>query len=309
MNSKNLISIVIPVYNEAKGLKQFIMQLISAIEKKISLYEIILIDDGSKDETWQEIKKLKQNVPCIKAIKFTRNFGKEAAILAGLKKSKGRAVIVMDADLQHPPDLIPQMVKIWESTGILIVEAVKKQRQKENQIKRILTNIFYKIFNLLSGINLKDNTDFKLLDCKVVDIYLEMPERFRFFRGLIKWLGYKHAVIYFNPPPRQIGHSKWDFLKLFNFAWQSIVAFSPIPLRVITFLGIFILLLAIFIGLKTLYLKFIGRAVRGFSTVIMLQLVIGSSLMIGLGILGEYIAKIYEEIKKRPLYVVEKEIE
>ncbi len=309
MNNNNLISIVIPLYNEAKALKQVIKQVVSAIEHKIPFYEIILIDDGSTDGTWEEIKKLKEKLPSIKAVKFTRNFGKEAAILGGLKKSKGRAVIVMDADLQHPPDLVPEMVKIWETTGIPVVEAVKSQRQKENQIKRVSINFFYKIFSSLSGINLKDDTDFKLLDRKIVNLYLDMPERFRFFRGLIKWLGYKHAVIHFTPPPRQFGHSKWDIIKLLGFAWDSIIAFSAIPLRVIAFLGLFILLIAIFIGVKALYLRFTGEAVAGFTTVIMLQLLIGSSLMIAMGIVGEYLAKIYEETKKRPSYVVEEETE
>ncbi len=309
MNDKEIISIVIPVYNEAHIVKQCIMEVISGVEKKIPCYEIILIDDGSKDKTWQEIKRLKQKLPCIKAIRFTRNFGKEAAIVAGLKKSKGRAVIVMDADLQHPPSLIPEMVKIWQTTGIPVIEAVKRQRQAENQIKRFFTCVFYKVFNALTGINLNNYTDFKLLDRKVVNTYLCMPERFRFFRGLIKWVGYKYAVIYFSPPPRKSGHSKWSFKKLLNFAWQSIVAFSSIPLRIIAFLGVFILLIAGFISLRTIYLKLTGKAIAGFTTVILLQLIIGSSLMIALGIIGEYLAKIYEETKKRPLYIVEEELE
>ena len=303
------VSLVIPAYNEAEVLEECVVTSMEVLSECTSSYEIIIVDDGSKDGTWNVVEKLHSEYPRVTGIRFTRNFGKESAILAGLKKARGMAVVVMDADTQHPPQLIPRMIEVWRSAGIPVVEAVKEERCEEPIIRRLGALLFYSTFRIITGMDLKNSTDYKLLDRKVVEAYISMPERCRFFRGLVQWLGYDRAVIHFTPGERRKGTSAWSLRRLFSFALDSLVSFSALPLRVVYVLGIVVLLAAVVLGALTLYLKLTGKSAQGFPTVVILQLFIGSSVMISLGVIGEYIARIYEEVKARPHYVVMKELE
>jgi glycosyltransferase involved in cell wall biosynthesis len=210
----------------------------------------------------------------------------------------------MDGDLQHPPHLILEMARIWREANVEIVEAVKIDRGKESILGKLRTNLFYTIFNKLSGYNLKGASDYKLLDRKVVNAWLQMGERNLFFRGMTAWLGFRCVQIPFEVPDRVGGKSGWSTLKLVKLAITGLTAFSSLPLHFVTFSGIIFLIFAVFIGMQTLFLKLTRQAVSGFATVIILILIIGSLLMISLGIIGEYIAKIYEEVKGRPRYII-----
>jgi dolichol-phosphate mannosyltransferase len=266
--------------------------------------EMIVVDDGSTDSTWQVLEKLAEQMPELKALRFSRNFGKEAAICAGLAYSSGQACIVIDSDLQHPPDLIPEMVRLWKQEHWDIVEGIKKTRGSERLINRIGARFFYRTLSGLSGYNLYGSSDFKLLDRKVIDAWLDMRERNTFFRGMISWLGYRRKQVTFSVPRRRLTQSRWSFLGLFRLAIIAITAFSSLPLQAVTILGGLFLLCAMLFSGYALVMYFLGLAFPGFTTVIILELLLGGVLMISLGIIGTYIAQIYQEVKYRPRYVV-----
>ena len=299
------ISIVIPAYNEAKVLSHTITEIIDILIRISKPFEVIVIDDGSIDNTWEVLNALSKTHRFLRAIRFARNFGKEAAIYAGLQHVSGEAAIVMDADLQHPPNLIEKMIDAWEQEKAYIVEAIKETRQPENTLKRLGATIFYALFTRL-GLNLRQSTDYKLLDRRVIDQYLKFPERNRFFRGLTAWMGFKIKSISFIPESRQasFGLSRWSLMSLFRMARYSLLAFTTIPLRIVTWLGTATLMISVLLSLQTLWNKLYGHAVEGFTTVILIQLFIGSIVMISLGLIGEYLSCVYEEIKGRPIYIV-----
>lgn len=299
-----MISIVIPFYNEADQVYSNIVKILKILKDHRIKYEILLIDDGSTDTTWQEMKRLAKSYNHILLIKLSRNFGKEAALCAGLEHATGNACIILDGDLQHPPELIPEMVRLWQDEGFEVVEGVKSNRGKETFLSRIMAFSFYKLFNRITGINLDMASDFKLLDYKVVNAWKELKEVNIFFRGMTAWLGYKRTQIPFEVQERMNGSSKWSFINLVKLAFKSITAFSSVPLYITTWLGGILLIIVLILVTQTLFMKFSGQALNGFTTVIILQLGIGSFIMISLGTMGLYISKIYEEVKKRPRYLV-----
>ena len=300
-----VISIIIPAYNEQKTISECIYETLKVMNSLEINFEIIVVDDGSSDATWECIKKLyNDNSGYLRAIRFNRNYGKESAIVAGLRASRGKAAIIMDADMQHPPTLIPKMVEKWENENFQIVEAIKENSQDKSLIYRVGRLIFYHIFHKTTHLDLRQSTDFKLLDKKIIEQYLSLPEKNKFFRGLIALFGYSKSTISFIPPSRLTGTSRWSTKKLFYFARNSIISFTSFPLKLLTWIGFFGLFSSILIALQTLWNKLQGEAVEGFTTVILIQLAIGSSLMIGLGLIGEYLSAIYEEIKKRPIYTI-----
>ncbi len=299
-----VLSIVIPLYKEGDNLANSLAIIIQEIEKTGKLFEIVLVDDGSPDNTWEVIRKLSLNYPMLKALRFSRNFGKEYALGAGIEAAKGKAVIVMDGDLQHPPQLIPKMVTIWSESQVDIVEAIKVSRGKESLWGKLRAYLFYWILNRLSGYNLRGASDYKLLDRNVVNAWLRMGERKLFFRGMTAWLGFRCVQIPFEVPNRIGGESRWSIIQLLKLALTGITSFSSLPLHFVTLMGGIFLLFSFVLGFQALYLKFTGQAVSGFTTVIILLLIIGSLLMISLGIIGIYIARIYEEVKGRPRYII-----
>ena len=299
-----VFSVVIPVHNETDQIAQNLL-LIHAEASKTGLpMEMVAIDDGSTDRTWQALQKLAEQMPELKALRFSRHFGKEAAICAGLAYSSGQACIVIDSDLQHPPELIPEMVRLWRQEHWDIVEGIKKTRGSEPLINRIGARFFYRTLSGLSGYNLYGSSDFKLLDRKVIDAWLDMRERNTFFRGMVSWLGYRRNQITFSVPRRRLTQSRWSFLGLFRLAVIAITAFSSLPLQAVTILGGLFLVCAMLFSAYALVMYFLGLAFPGFTTVIVLELLIGGVLMISLGIIGTYIAQIYQEVKYRPRYVV-----
>ena len=304
-----LLSIVMPVFREGADLAGLLMAVRNSMEKCALPYELVLVDDGSPDETWQVIIEEARRSQAIRALRLSRNFGKESALCAGLEHARGDAVILMDADGQHPPSLIPEMVRVWQSSGAEIVEAVKRRRGPESVSSKLGAQLFYFILNRLSGFHFKGASDFKLINRNAVNALLLLHERNLFFRGMTVWTGFTTIQIPFEVAPRSAGQSTWTVLKRLKLALIGITAFSSFPLHMVTFAGMIFLGISVLLALQTLYLKLVGRAVSGFATVILLELIIGSLLMISLGIIGEYLARIYEEVKGRPRYLIKETIE
>lgn len=299
-----LISVVIPLYKEGSNVRVLLSGVTTALAKTGCPFELILIDDGSPDETWTIVSAEAEMLPALRGVRLSRNFGKELALCAGLERARGNIVIVMDGDGQHPPALLPDMVRLWQTTGADIVEAVKINRGKESLSGKIGALLFYVILNKLAGVNLKGASDFKLMNRRAVDAWLQMEERNVFFRGMTAWLGFTRAQIPFEVPGRVGGETGWSFLRRFELALTGISAFSSLPLQFVTVAGLFFLAFSGVFGFYTLALQLAGKSVSGFATVILLLLIIGSLLMISLGIVGEYLARIYEEVKRRPRYVI-----
>ncbi|MCU7936918.1 MAG: glycosyltransferase family 2 protein [Candidatus Thiodiazotropha sp. (ex Dulcina madagascariensis)] len=306
-----LISLIIPVYNEQSGLADFWQVTDGILSQCKQDFEVILIDDGSTDNSWQSITSLTHNSRDsiqIQGLRLSRNFGKEAAILAGLRQASGNAAIVMDADLQHPPSMILQMLSAWNGGKVGIVEAVKRKRQDESLPRRLGAKLYYRVFNLASRLDMDGSSDFKLLDRRVVDQYIALPEVGRFFRGLTAWLGFHAVAVEFDPPQRHTGRSNWSIGNLMKLARSTIISFSSLPLRAVTWLGGIGILFSAVLTLQTLWYKWQGFAEEGFPTVILLILAMGSMILLGLGLIGEYIAEIYQEVKHRPTYVISQSI-
>jgi Glycosyltransferases involved in cell wall biogenesis len=294
------------VFNEEVAIERNLAEILRHAANPgddVILKRIICVDDGSSDRTREILSRLARENSLFMLISLTRNFGKEAAMLAGLKLAEGDAVIVMDSDLQHPPALIPDMVRIWQS-GCMVVEGYKSHRGRESLSSKLFAEGFYAVFALLSRQDLRNHSDFKLLDRRVVEEYCRLPERGRFFRGLVNWMGFPVARIPFQVAERSGGDSTWSRIRRLRFSIDAITSFSAAPLQLIGWIGAVTFLLTATLSLIALYQKFTGRAVGGFTTVILLTLLVSSVLMVSIGIMGIYIGKIYEELKFRPSYYV-----
>ena len=304
-NPLRLLSLVVPAHNEERGIARAVDVIAGALASSGVELEIIVVDDGSRDATFERVRELARHDARVRGLRFTRNFGKEAALLAGLRVAAGDAVVTIDSDLQHPPTLIPQMLEEWRN-GAMVVDAVKRNRDSDGLLTRARAELFNGLLSRLGGINLRHASDFKLLDRIVVDaIARELPERQRFYRGLADWVGYRHASVPFDVAERAEGQGKWSVWKLVQLATTAIVSFTSAPLQIVTILGLLTLVLGVGVGADAVISWFQGRAVSGFATTIITLLIVGSFIMISLGIIGEYIAKIYDEIKARPPYLVE----
>lgn len=300
---KYKISIIIPVFQEEKGVGDAVQTIFSLLKKEGIEHDFILVDDGSNDNSWLEIQALNRSYPNVNAIQLSRNFGKEAALCAGLAEMKTDACVVIDCDLQHPPELIPIMVQKWQE-GFDIVEGIKRSRGRETFFHKLCANAFYRMLEMLSGFHLENNSDFKLLDAKVVATWCSLQERNTFFKGMIHWVGYKKAQLPFYVQERTKGTTKWSKMGLIKLALNALSSFSSLPLQLVTLIGALFMVAAVALTIDTFYNFFSGRAVDGFTTVILLLIFIGSMIMFSLGIIGTYIARIYEEVKHRPRYIV-----
>lgn len=298
------ISIVIPVFNEAAILERSVREIIGHVGRTGMTWDMILVDDGSEDDTWRVIENLAAEYRSIRGVRFSRNFGKEQAMSAGLAYAGGDAVVVMDADLQHPPELMPEMVRRWRDEGWDIVEAVKADRGYERWHASARAGLFYWLMKRLSGLDMENASDFKLLDRRVVDAYNSLPEYTRFFRGIVSWLGFRREQVPFTVGEGLRDETRWTLVGLIRLAVNASTAFTTLPLHFVTALGIVTFFVSILLGVHTLYMKFAGKAVTGFTTVILLLLFIGSILMFSLGIIGIYLSRIYDEVKRRPKYII-----
>ena len=297
------------MFEEAEALPAFLAAVRHVLGQCGISYELIVVDDGSSDRTWPIVSQEAAAAASVRAFRLSRNFGKEAALCAGLEKARGAAIIVMDGDGQHPASLLPEMIRLWKATGADIVQAVKRSRGQEAFSNKASALVFYVLLKKLSGFDLRGASDFKLMSRKALNAWLKMGERNVFFRGMTAWMGFTTVQIPFEVAQRSRGQSTWSFLKRVKLAITGITAFSSLPLQLVTFAGAFFLVFSVLLGAQTIYLKLSGQAVSGFTTVILLELIIGSLLMISLGIIGEYLARIYREVKGRPRYLVSEAIE
>lgn len=302
-----MMSIIIPAYNEEENIENTANVIGDIMRENDIPCEMIFVDDGSKDTSWEIIDRLSKkddsDVVKIRGLKFSRNFGKEGAIFAGLEACKGDCAVVIDCDLQHPPQLMVEMYNLWLQ-GWQVVEAVKASRGKESFIYKFLAKCFYGMMKSSSNIDMQGASDYKLMDRQVVDVLNQLPERQTFFRALSSWVGFKTTQIEFNVAPRNAGKTKWNFKKLFKFALSNLTGFTNVPMQIVTVTGIIFMILSVAMAVNTLINFFSGSAEAGFSTVILLILLSSSVIMLALGIIGYYISKIYEEIKNRPRYIV-----
>lgn len=299
-----MLSIIIPSYNEEKNINHTADVVSDVLESNKIDYEIVFVNDGSSDSTWEKMSELAQERDNICAVNFSRNFGKESAIFAGLEVAKGDACVLMDCDLQHPPETIIEMYNVWKNNDVDVVEGRKKDRGKENILYKGFSLLFYRVINKASGLDMAAASDFKLIDRKVVDALNRMPERLTFFRAMSSWVGFKTEKVYFEVAERAEGESKWSVRSLIRYAVNSITSFTSAPLQLVTVFGMITFIISIILGINTLYNKIWGNSAAGFSTVIILQLLTTSIIMFSLGIIGFYLSKIYEEIKNRPRYII-----
>lgn len=313
MTTQGLISIVVPVYNEADAVAAFLKELASATAGASggfpAGYEVIFANDGSTDDTRERLLAERERNPAIGIVSLSRNFGKEAAIVAGLEASRGDAAIIMDVDLQDPPALIPEMVAKWRS-GAEVVIALRSDRSSDGVLKRISANLFYKAFGLVSEVKLPPGAgDFRLLDRRVIEAFLRLDERARFNKGLLAWLGFRQAFVRHVRPAASRG-SRWTFHRLYRFGFGGIVSFSTVPIRVWGGVGAVIALLAVAYGAYLVVRTLIfGVDLPGYASVMVSVLFLGGVNLFTLGLVGEYVGQVLTEAKRRPIYIVRERVE
>jgi glycosyltransferase involved in cell wall biosynthesis len=309
MTSAIELSLIVPVYNEEKSIDAFLAATLPVLDALTSSYEVVFVNDGSADRSAEIVAAHCAQNPKLKLVDFARNFGKEVALAAGLAYASGAAVIPIDCDLQHPPQLIHDMYREWKA-GSRMVVAVRRAREEEGVVRRNLSKGFYKVLSRLTSVEIPPNAgDYRLLDRAVVDVLNRMPERSRFMKGMFSWPGFKRTEVYFEAAPRHAGTSTWSYWRLWNLALDGIFSFSTVPLRIWTYVGLFVAggSFAYFLWtvIKTLIL---GVAVPGFASLLSLLLLFNGLQLVSNGIQGEYLARIFEEVKRRPLYVINRTI-
>ncbi len=298
------VSIIVPAFNESEGIAAFLEQLFGVLAACSDHHEVWVVDDGSRDATWERVRAELARYPQLRGLRFTRNFGKEAAILAGLRHARGRAVVVMDADGQHPPALLPKMLALWRSGQAQIVAAQKANRDTDSWFARLNARMFNGLMHALTGLDLEGGSDFRLLDRRVVDALLSFPEKVRFFRGMTVWTGFTTVPLAFDVAPRIAGSSQWSTGQLTRLAITAITSYSAKPLSMIFRLGLFGMLAAFLLLLQAIYSWTSHAAVSGWTSMTVVVLFFGSANLLGIGVLGAYLAQIFDEIKARPEFLV-----
>ena len=298
-----MLSVVIPAYNEEEMVPQAARQIGQILTAAQIDHELIFVDDGSRDKTWERVEQAAREHRAVRGARFSRNFGKEAAIFAGLGSAVGDCVACIDCDLQHPPEKLVEMYRLWQE-GYEVIEGVKSDRGRESGLHRAAAKLFYTLISRATRVDMSRASDFKLLDRKAVNVILTMREKRAFFRALSSWVGFRTTEVAYEVRERTAGASKWSTWSLMRYAVSNITAFTAMPLHIVTVLGVVTLLTSLVLGVIALVQKIAGTALGGFTTVIILLLFLGSLIMISLGIIGYYVGNIYEEIKDRPRYVV-----
>lgn len=304
------LSVIVPVFNEADVLTEFHRRLCIVLENLSMDYEIVYVDDGSTDRSRNILETICETDTHSGLLRFSRNFGKEQALTAGLHAARGELVILLDSDLQHPPEVIPQMIQAQQTRRVDMVNMRRRNREGESWRKRTATGIFYKLINCMSNVLIPaDVGDFRLLTRRAVDALNQLEERNRFMKGLFAWIGFQQITLEFDVEERHSGISKWRFKQLWNFAIDGLVAFSVAPLKIASYVGMLSALGAFFYGAYFLVITLVyGDPVPGFPTLIVTILFIGGLQLMAIGILGEYLGRLFIENKRRPLYLVEERI-
>lgn len=303
------LSVVVPAFNEEQGIATFLELLFGVLRSCCARFEVWVIDDGSTDGTWKQLAVERARYPELRGLRFTRNFGKEAAMLAGLRRATGRAVVVMDADGQHPPSLLPQLLEPWRAGRAQLVAAQKAARKSDSLATRVNARFFNGMMRVMTGLDLTAASDYRLLDRRVVDALLTFPEKVRFFRGMTVWTGFSAEYVSFDVASRIAGASRWNGAQLAKLAVTAISAFSAKPLGMILRLGLIGMLGAVILLLQALYSWSAGIAVSGWTSLTVVVLFFGSANLLGMGVLGIYLAQLFDEIKARPEYLVGDELQ
>jgi polyisoprenyl-phosphate glycosyltransferase len=300
-----MISIVCPFYNEERGVGGFFSRLIPAMDRLGERYELICINDGSRDGTLEALLTMRALYPHVRVIDLSRNFGKEAALTAGIDAARGDAVIPIDADLQDSPELIARLVQEWKR-GFEVVLARRADRRADSFAKRLTALLFYKVHNAISDPAIPENVgDFRLMDRKVVEAIKQLPERRRFMKGIFAWVGFRSTTIEYVRDPRLAGKSRFSGWKLWNFAIEGVTSFSTAPLRIWSYLGLAVAAFAfVYAGFIVMRTVIYGIDVPGYASLLAVTLFLGGIQLIGLGVLGEYLGRVYSEAKQRPIYIV-----
>lgn len=301
------LSVVVPMYNEAPVAPTLVREVCAALEPLGRPFELVLVDDGSPDGTGEVLARLAADDERIVALSLSRNFGKESALACGVDHARGQAVILMDADLQHPPSVLPELVARWDA-GAQVVNGVKQGRGTESLSYKVASKAFNGVMTRAVGRSFGRESDFKLLDRVVVDALQRLPERVRFFRGMVAWVGFRIAEVPFEVADRTVGTTSWSLTGLVRYAVRNIVAFTTVPLRAIAAAAVGLTGLAALLGGWTFWVWATGQAVDGFTTVILVVLIVGSAQLLAMAALSLYVAAIYEEVKARPIYLVAPEV-
>ena len=302
-----MLSVIIPAYNEEQMIPKTVSVIDGILCDACIDHELLFVNDGSKDSTWDKIEEAASGNERIKGVCFSRNFGKESAIFAGISQAKGDCCVVIDCDLQHPPEKIVEMYRLWEQ-GYEIVEGVKTSRGKESGFHKFAAKSFYEIMSNSVGFDMSRASDFKLLDRKAMNVLLNMNEKNAFFRALSSWIGFKSTEVEYDVREREAGTSKWSTRSLIKYAVTNITSFTSAPMQLVTILGVIVFFVGLATSIEAIVRFLQGTAQAGFTTVIILECFTGSFIMIGLGIIGFYISKIYDEVKGRPKFIIDKTI-
>jgi glycosyltransferase involved in cell wall biosynthesis len=308
-NRDTELSVIVPAYNEGQGIAAFLDVLFGVLRGCCTRFDVWVVDDGSRDDTWQRLISVRKRYPELRGLRFTRNFGKEAALLAGLRQSTAQAVVVMDSDGQHPPSLLPRMLDIWRAGEAQIIAAQKAARPTDSRVARLNAYLFNSMMRIMTGLDLSGASDYRLLDRRVVDALLAFPERVRFFRGMTVWTGFTTKHLAFDVAPRIAGSSRWSTAQLTKLAINVITAYSAKPLSLVFRLGLLGMLAAFFLFLQAVYSWMVGIAVSGWTSMTVVLLFFGSANLLGIGVLGAYLAQLFDEIKARPEYLIKQELE
>ncbi|MCW8306323.1 glycosyltransferase family 2 protein [Acidiphilium sp. PA] len=301
----SLISIIVPFHNEAENVQTLHTRLAEVLEAGPDPWELVCVNDGSRDDTLARLVALAERDARVRVIDLSRNFGKEAALTAGLDFARGDAVIPLDADLQDPPEIIPALIAKWRE-GFEVVNAVRASREGDGPVKRATAHAFYRVINRMSQVDIPADTgDFRLISRPALEALKRLPERRRFMKGLFAWVGFRTATITYDRAPRHAGTTTWNYWKLWNFAIEGITSFSSAPLRLASYLGFGVSVLAFIYALITIFNKLVyGNPVKGYPSLLVAVLFLGGVQLLALGVLGEYLGRLYEESKQRPIYLV-----
>jgi len=302
-----LLSIVVPAYNEAEGLGELHARVSRVMDDLGEPWELVLVNDGSRDATLATMERLRSADPRVAVVNLSRNFGKEIATTAGLDHARGEAVVILDADLQDPPELIPELVAVWRQ-GFDTVYAQRRRREGETLLKRSTAKMFYRLIGRMSRVEIPPDTgDFRLISRRVVDALGGLREQHRFMKGLFAWVGFPSKAVVYDRAPRFAGQTTWNYWKLWNLALEGITSFTIVPLKVATYLGLAVgVAAAIYLGEVVVRTLLFGNPIAGYPSLLAVVLFIGGVQLVTLGVIGEYLGRIFNEVKQRPLYLVER---
>lgn len=304
MTDQPELTVVIPAFNEEDNLRPMFDRLVGALATEVEGLEIIFVDDGSSDGTWKGISDLAADDGRVRGVRFARNFGHQAAVTAGVDAASGRAVVLIDADLQDPPEIIPEMIEKWRE-GFEVVYAQRETREGETLFKKATAALFYRVLHRVTDVDIPvDTGDFRLMGPRALQAFRALPERNRFIRGLVSWIGFPQTAVRYRREARHAGETKYPFRKMLRFALDALTSFSFLPIRLATFLGFAVSALSFFYILVVLVLKVVGISWLGYTSLMASILFLGGVQLIMIGVLGEYIARIFDEVKRRPLYLV-----